>query len=516
VNENAILQTLPPLAIVLVAAILAFDIALRLTPFPAELQRTPPESTEFLDRNGKPLRTLLVEERRFARQCALADISPNLIAATLSAEDRRFRSHCGIDICAVTRAVADAVRHGETTSGASTITQQLVKLARPGPRTVARKLTEMWLALRVERTWSKDRILTEYLNRLDYGNLRTGIASASRYYFAKPPSDLSAAEAAFLAALPKAPTRLDPQTNFSGAKERQRWILVRMRADGRLDRNAFARALNEPTRLRSRARDFEAPHFVDLLLTRRGLAAPNGGEIRTTLDLDLNHFAARALNDNLRRIADKHATAGAVVVIDNPTGDVLALAGSGDYFEAGAGQVNGAWMVRSPGSAVKPFTYLLALEAGAHPGTVVPMCRQISQRPTAFIARTITTIDSTGRLVYASRSAIRSTLRPFAPCNSLGGPKRSIARCAKSALPRWTTPPITTDSASPSATARSDCSNWRTPSPRLAGSVCTARTACCFASVAHSNPRSASSMPKRAICWQTCSPTTPPAPLHSA
>jgi len=230
----------------------------------------------------------------------------------------------------------------------------------------------MWLALRVERSWSKDRILTEYLNRLDYGNLRTGIASGSYYYFAKPPSDLSAAEAAFLAALPKAPTRLNPHTNLVGAQERQRWILRRMQADGRLDRAALDRALDEPIQLRSRARDFEAPHFVDLLLTRRGFVTPHGGEVRTTLDLDLNHFAARALNDNLRRIADKHATAGAVVVIDNPTGDVLALAGSGDYFEVGAGQVNGAWMVRSPGSAVKPFTYLLALEAGANPGTVVP------------------------------------------------------------------------------------------------------------------------------------------------
>jgi penicillin-binding protein 1C len=359
-------------ALALVIGGVAVNIALRLTPFPSELESAPPTSTEFLDRNGKPLRTLLAEERRFARRCELADVSPSLIAATLSAEDRRFRSHCGVDIFAVARALSDAVWNGETNSGASTITQQLVKLARPGPRTFTRKFAEMWLALRVEQTWSKDRILKEYLNRLDYGNLRTGIASASRYYFAKPPSDLSAAEAAFLAALPKAPTRLNPHVNFAGAQERQRWILHRMRGDGRLDRAALARALDEPIELRSRARDFEAPHFVDLLLTRHGLVTPNGGEIRTTLDLDLNHFATRVLNDNLRRIADKHATAGAVVVIDNPTGDVLALAGSGDYFEAGAGQINGAWMVRSPGSAVKPFTYLLALEAGAYPGTVVP------------------------------------------------------------------------------------------------------------------------------------------------
>ena len=355
------------IALGLLLAAIAFETALRFTPFPAALENAPPVSTEFLDRTGRPLRTLLVEERRFARRCSLADISPTVVAATLSAEDKRFRSHFGVDLLATARA---ARRGGR--AGASTITQQVVKLAQPGPRTLSRKLAEVWLALRVERSWGKDRILAEYLNRLDYGNLQTGIASASRYYFDKPPSDLSAAEAAFLAALPKAPSRLNPHANFAGAQARQRWILRRMNSDGHLDEAALARAFDEPIRLRSRGREFEAPHFVDLLLMRHGLVPALGGEVRTTLDLDLNRFAERALTENVRRIADKHVTGGAAVVIDNVTGDVLALAGAGDYFEAGAGQVNGAWMVRSPGSAMKPFTYLLAIENGANPCTVVP------------------------------------------------------------------------------------------------------------------------------------------------
>ena len=346
------------IALALLAAM--SEITMRFTPFPASLENEPPRSTEFLDRDGKPLRTLLVEERRFARRCSLADVSPHVIAATLSAEDKRFRSHFGVDFLATARAV-----RGGGKSGASTITQQVVKLAQPGPRTLSRKLAEMWLALRVERSWGKDQILTEYLNRLDYGNLQTGIASASRYYFDKPPSDLSAAEAAFLAALPKAPTRLNPHANFAGAQERQRWILRRMKIDARLDDAEFARAVAEPVRLRSRAHEFAAPHFVDLLLMRSGIVPPRGGEIHTTLDLDLNRFAERALAENIRRIADKHVTGGAAVVIDNATGDVLALAGCGD-------ENCGAWMVRSPGSAMKPFTYLLALENGANPCTIVP------------------------------------------------------------------------------------------------------------------------------------------------
>ena len=348
------------IVIALILGAVAFEVALRLTPFPASLKSEPPGSVEFTDRNGRPLRTLLAEERRFARRCLLADVSPNVIAATLSAEDKRFRSHFGVDFPATARAMRDGGK-----SGASTITQQIVKLAQPGPRTLSRKLAEMWLALRVERSWGKDRILAEYLNRLDYGNLRTGIASASRYYFDKPPSDLSAAEAAFLAALPKAPTRLNPHANFAGAQERQRWILHRMKIDARLDDAEFARAVEEPIRLRSRLREFEAPHFVDLLLMRREIVPPRGGEIRTTLDLDLNRFAERALAENIRRIADKHVTGGAAVVIDNATGDVLALAGFGD-------ENNGAWMVRSPGSAMKPFAYLLAIENGANPCTIVP------------------------------------------------------------------------------------------------------------------------------------------------
>ena len=147
---------------------LAFETALRLTAFPAALENAPPTSTEFLDRFGRPLRTLLVEERRFARRCSLADVSPHVLAATLSAEDKRFRSHFGVDFLATARAMRSGGR-----SGGSTITQQVVKLARPGQRTLSRKLAEIWLALRVERSWSKDRILAEYLNRLDYGNLQT-------------------------------------------------------------------------------------------------------------------------------------------------------------------------------------------------------------------------------------------------------------------------------------------------------------------------------------------------------
>jgi len=356
---------------VLVVALPALFVALRLTPIPVSLERGIIPSVEFLDRNGRPLRMLLVDQRHYAKRVQLPDISPQMISATLSAEDRHFYHHMGVDPVAIARALVHAVQHRRLQSGASTITQQLVKLSGPAPRTAWQKLRESWLAARLELTWPKRRILEEYFNRLDYGNLQIGIAAASSYYFGKPPSDLSPAESAFLAGLPKAPSRLNPHNDLAAAQARQRWVLQRMRVNGNIDAATFDRALAEPAQLLPPRHEFAAPHFVDLLLQRRHLLPRDGGKIRTTLDVDLTHEAERCLADQLARITDKNATSGAVVVMHNPSGEVLALAGSGDYFRPGAGQINGAWSARSPGSAIKPFTYELALERGANPGTVV-------------------------------------------------------------------------------------------------------------------------------------------------
>ncbi len=327
---------------------------------------------EFVDRTGRPLRRILQDQKIYRSRCSLSEVSPNAIAATLSAEDKRFRTHSGIDGLALVRALMQAVRTGQIRSGASTITEQLVKLSYPdSPRGVWAKISEAWGALSLERHWSKDRILEEYLNRLNYGDLQVGLASASWDYFEKPPSDLSAAEAAFLAAIPQAPSRLDPFTHFAAAKARQRWVLQRMHLNGFLDDASYARAIAEPLRLRQHSREFAAPLFVDLLLERRGTLPPEGGVVTTTIDLALNQWIEQVIARQLQTLADKNVTAAAAVVIHNSTGEVFALSGSGDYFEPGIGQINGAWSARSAGSALKPFTYISALERGAFPGTVI-------------------------------------------------------------------------------------------------------------------------------------------------
>ena len=356
----------------LFAGWLGIESLLRYAPIPQALNISAPQSVEFVDRRGQPLRRILQDQRFYRSRCLLEDLSPNVVAATISAEDKRFRAHSGIDFLAAGRAVEQFLVSGTARSGASTITEQLVKLGnRREARTIPAKLTEIWSALCLERHWNKDRILEEYLNRLNYGDLQIGVASASWNYFEKPPGDLSAAEAAFLAAIPQAPTRLDPFRHFTATKERQRWVLGRMRANGFLDEAAYHRALSEPLRLGQRKREFEAPFFVDLLLQRQNTLPSEGGTVYTTIDLSLNQWIDQVIARQLDALADKNVSAASVVVIDNSTGDVLALCGSGDYFEPGIGQINGAWSSRSAGSALKPFTYLRALEEGAFPGTVV-------------------------------------------------------------------------------------------------------------------------------------------------
>src|SRR5262245_10491937 len=240
-------------------------LALRFVPLPQALFTAQNSELEFLDRTGRPLRIVRADENPFGHPIAYADIPRPLIEATLAAEDQRFLSHHGVDVFASSRALCQLVQQRRVISGGSTITQQLIKLAEPRPRTFRTKLIEAVQAMRLEQVWDKQRILTEYLNRLDYGNFNRGPYAAAQFYFAKPLRDLSPAECALLAALPQAPSRLNPETHLDRAHHRRQWILNRMHAAGWLTTEELRRALDEPTRLAMPRRVFEAPHFVDLL-----------------------------------------------------------------------------------------------------------------------------------------------------------------------------------------------------------------------------------------------------------
>jgi penicillin-binding protein 1C len=355
---------LATLAVLLIAS----EFALKLVPIPAPLLRPPVQSIALLDRHGIPLREARVAER-FSHELVLEDVPRHVIDAVLAAEDKRFYSHHGIDWLASARAALTGITRGRIVSGASTITQQLVKISARRPRTLRAKLIEGLTALRLEQSWSKGQILAAYLNRLDFGNLNIGLASAADYYFGKPVSDLSDAEAAFLAGLPKNPRKLNPHTAPDAARRRQLTVLERMRANHQLDVARYDVAVAEPLTLRPPQRRFRAPHFVEMVL-QQSPDAP-AAELRTTLDFRLNEQVEKIVRDRLAQLREQNVRNAAAVVIDNATDDVIALVGSENYFEPGAGQVNGAWAQRSAGSALKPFTYLLALERGATPATMV-------------------------------------------------------------------------------------------------------------------------------------------------
>ena len=361
------------LRLLLLTALLTFGawLGISFVPLPRGITEPPASGLEFLDRHGRTLRELRDGQEQFSRTAAEGEIPTVLMQATLAAEDQRFWSHNGVDWRATLRAAWQLVRNGRIVSGGSSITQQLVKLAAPRPRTFRTKLIEAAQALRLEREWDKPRILAAYLNRLDYGNLRAGSDAAARHYFDKAPADLSAAEAAFLAGLPQAPSRLNPRARFAGAKRRQEWILGRMHALGWLTSEDYTRALAEPLQLAPPRREFAAPHFVDLLLEREAPDTSRPQRVTTTLDLELNRFVEQTLRSQLARLREQQVGNGAAVVLDNRTGAVLALVGSEDYFAPAAGQVNGAWAPRSAGSTLKPFTYALAFERGATPASIV-------------------------------------------------------------------------------------------------------------------------------------------------
>ncbi|MEW5902561.1 MAG: biosynthetic peptidoglycan transglycosylase, partial [Acidobacteriota bacterium] len=252
--------------LVLLPAALALSVS---WPFPKhKLNPSPVISLRLLARDGRLLREVLSDDGGRCRWVKLGEVSPVLVRATLAAEDQSFYFHCGVNILSLSRALWQNLRQGEIVSGASTITQQLIRNLWPGRRTVWAKLREAWLALRLEKTVSKEEILVQYLNRICYGNQAYGVEAASRLYFDKPPSQLSPAEGAFLAAIPRSPSRLNPYRAAVAVRRRQMHILRRMHRLGYLDRPALERSLAERIGLVPENEKFRAPHFCDFILSK--------------------------------------------------------------------------------------------------------------------------------------------------------------------------------------------------------------------------------------------------------
>jgi penicillin-binding protein 1C len=329
------------------------------------LDRRPVAAVRFTDRTGGLLRE--VASRADGRSVPLPraePIPPLVRAAFVAAEDARFERHPGVDPLALARAAWQLASRRRVVSGASTLTMQLARELVPHPRTLGGKIREALWALRLDAHLGKDEILRAHLDRVPLGRDLFGIEAASALYFGRPARTLSAGQAALLAGMSRAPAAHDPYRRPAAAKARMRAVLGRMERLGFLDPAAAQVAARAPLDLVPPARNFAAPHLVDALA--RELAAfgiDAAALVETAIDPALQRDVEEILRSELA--TDPRLENGAVIVVDNATGEVLAYAGSADFLDdEREGQNDGVRALRQPGSALKPFAYGLGLARG--------------------------------------------------------------------------------------------------------------------------------------------------------
>ena len=344
------------------------------------------QATKIYDRNGVLL-YVKHTEGVIRTVMPLSAISPHLVDATIALEDRLFYTHNGIDIRRIIAAAIADVTHQRVEQGASTITQQLVKRMLVGSDpSIERKVREAALALEIERRFSKNDILTLYLNQIFYGNEAYGAEAAAQTYFAKPAKDLDIAEAAMLAGIPNAPSQFDPYNpaTAANAKNRQELVLRDMLRDHYISQTEYDKAVKEVLKYKNGSiqKDLKAPWFVDYVLRQLskqyGDAVVAGGGLRvyTTLDYKLQQVAERAVSTNVNRadLRARNVNNGAAEVIDPATGQVLAMVGSANYYDQAIG---GQYNVitdgqgRQPGSSFKIYVYATALANGYAPSNLI-------------------------------------------------------------------------------------------------------------------------------------------------
>ena len=333
-------------------------------PLPKSLRGFEPrESLKLYDRNGILLYASTRSTEGSRSTIDYRDIPKVFITALVATEDRQFFHHFGLNPRGIARAFWQNIRSGRVVAGGSSLTQQTVRnVLKPASRGVFYKLKEAFLALKMEQFQTKEHILTTYVNTAYFGHQAYGLQAASRTYFGKNPSELSTAEIAFLVGLLQSPSALDPFDHFADAKRRQELVLQSLQDVGFLTPSQRQELSKQSIALRADRTLIKAPHFVMWLLQEYPQWT---GAVYTTLDEPLQEDVERIIAHHLKLLTDHNVTSAAVVVIDAKTGDLLSMVGSADYFDVkNEGAVNVALSARQPGSAIKPFTYALALSQG--------------------------------------------------------------------------------------------------------------------------------------------------------
>jgi penicillin-binding protein 1C len=356
-------------------ASLAVCAVIRIAPYAAPIRAADiaqaTQAVAFTDRTGLPLGTILSRDQNHTAFVRLSDVSPSFVHAIVAAEDGRYYERGPVDMLALARAAYQSIRDRAIVSGASTIPMQLARMVKGLPSTPWGKVEQIWFAWRLAAGMDRDEILEAYVNRLPMGGNVYGVEAAARTYFGVPARGLDLAQATLLAAIPNDPTGLDPYSHLDGLRVRQQYVLDRMVADGYIGRVEAERARTEEVDLADRHEGIvAAPH---LLFWLAGQMASGTAQVRTTIDRPLQGFVEEQIRQVLRDLASRNVVDAAALVIDNRTGQVLAYAGSPDYFDRSIGGSNdGVQALRQPGSALKPFLYEYALESRAvQPNTIL-------------------------------------------------------------------------------------------------------------------------------------------------
>ncbi len=338
------------------------------------------ESTKIYDRSGEHLLwEIHGDEKRTIVE--MDNISDYIKWATISIEDKHFYEHHGINFFSVIQGVLIDPLRGKRARGGSTLTQQFVKNAiLTNERKISRKMKEWILAYQLEKKFTKDEILKLYFNEIPYGSVNFGVESASNYFFGKSAKDVTIAEAAILAALPKAPSTYSPYGSHTDQLfNRQRLILNIMAEEGYITKEEAEAAKNEVLEFKKEnVSGISAPHFVfyvkELLAEELGQKTLEQGGLKviTTLDWDKQQIAEEVVTGANERNLEYGATNASLVSIDAKTGEILAMVGSMDYYnEEIDGQVNVSIMPRQPGSSGKPIAYAGAFNKGFTTETVL-------------------------------------------------------------------------------------------------------------------------------------------------
>ncbi len=353
-------------------------------PLPTKLDDSQvPVSTKLYDRKGNLLYEIYADKK--STPVDLGDIPDNVKHATIAIEDKDFYKHYGVSFVGIARAAYKTLT-GQRLEGGSTLTQQLIKITLLTPeRNLKRKIREVALTLIVETMYTKDQILEMYLNQIPYGSTAYGIGAASELYFNKNVADLDLAEASLLAGMTASPSKYSPfGSKPELAKQRQESVLRRMVEDNYVTQEEADAAKDEELHF-VRQDTLKAPHFSlwikELLAEKYGEAVVEKGGLRvtTTLDLDVQEFAQKAVADEVGKLTKQNVGNGAALVTRPTTGEILAMVGSKDYFaEDEDGKVNIIFRERQPGSSIKPLNYVLAISDGkitaSTPFADVPTC----------------------------------------------------------------------------------------------------------------------------------------------